>query len=64
MQNQRTPISVLSDTFDTEKTTTLNHILNRRSDMNAAIFVNTMGDVDANADLTDEQRELAVVGNE
>lgn len=53
------PVTILSGSLGAGKTTTLNHVLNAEAELNAAVVVNDMGDVNVDADLVERESELS-----
>lgn len=56
--NDPIPVTILSGSLGTGKTTTLNHILNSERELNAAVVVNDMGEINVDADLVERESEL------
>jgi G3E family GTPase len=56
--NDPIPVTVLSGSLGAGKTTTLNHILSSEQELNAAVVVNDMGEVNVDADLVERESEL------
>ena len=51
-------MTILSGSLGAGKTTTLNHILSSEQELNAAVVVNDMGEVNVDADLVERESEL------
>ncbi|CDK37871.1 cobW domain-containing protein [Halorubrum sp. AJ67] len=51
-------MTVLSGSLGAGKTTTLNHILESEQELNAAVLVNDMGEVNVDADLVERESDL------
>lgn len=58
------PVTVLSGSLGAGKTTTLNHVLNTEGELNAAVVVNDMGEVNVDAGLVEEQSALSQANEE
>jgi G3E family GTPase len=56
--NDPIPVTILSGSLGAGKTTTLNHILSTERELNAAVVVNDMGEVNVDADLVERESEL------
>ncbi len=56
--NDPIPVTILSGSLGAGKTTTLNHVLNSEQELNAAVVVNDMGEVNVDADLVERESEL------
>src|SRR6056297_946405 len=56
--NDPIPVTILSGSLGAGKTTTLNHILSSEQELNAAVVVNDMGEVNVDADLVERESEL------
>ncbi|WP_323174425.1 GTP-binding protein [Natrialba sp. PRR66] len=56
--NDPIPVTILSGSLGAGKTTTLNHILSSERELNAAVVVNDMGEVNVDADLVERESEL------
>jgi G3E family GTPase len=52
------PVTVLSGSLGAGKTTTLNRVLNSSEDLNAAVVVNDMGEVNVDAELVERESTL------
>ncbi|AEH36662.1 GTP-binding protein [Halopiger xanaduensis] len=53
------PVTILSGSLGAGKTTTLNHVLNADRELNAAVVVNDMGEVNVDADLVERESALS-----
>ena len=52
------PVTILSGSLGAGKTTTLNHVLSSDQELNAAVLVNDMGEVNVDADLVERESDL------
>ncbi len=59
MDEQTIPVTVLSGTLGAGKTTTLNHLLHESGDLDLAVLVNDMGEVNVDADLVAESSDIS-----
>jgi G3E family GTPase len=59
MSQSPIPVTVLSGSLGAGKTTTLNHVLNTEQQIDAAVVVNDMGEVNIDADLVERESELS-----
>jgi G3E family GTPase len=57
-RNNPIPVTILSGSLGAGKTTTLNHVLSSEGELNAAVVVNDMGEVNVDADLVERESEL------
>jgi G3E family GTPase len=58
INNDPIPVTILSGSLGAGKTTTLNQILSIEQELNAAVVVNDMGEVNVDADLVERESEL------
>ena len=59
MDSETTPVTVLSGTLGSGKTTTLNHLLRESGDRELAVLVNDMGEVNVDAELVAESSDIS-----
>ncbi len=59
MDGETIPVTVLSGTLGAGKTTTLNHVLRESGDLDLAVLVNDMGEVNVDADLVAESSDIS-----
>ncbi|MBP1923867.1 G3E family GTPase [Halorubrum alkaliphilum] len=52
------PVTILSGSLGAGKTTTLNHVLSSDQELDAAVLVNDMGEVNVDADLVERESDL------
>ncbi|XVH31868.1 GTP-binding protein [Haloferacaceae archaeon DSL9] len=64
MPNDPIPVTVLSGSLGAGKTTVLNHVLTAERDLNAAVVVNDMGEVNVDAELVEQRSELSQTDEE
>ncbi|UPM44712.1 GTP-binding protein [Halocatena salina] len=57
--NTPIPVTILSGSLGAGKTTTLNNVLNSERELNAAVVINDMGEVNIDADLVERESELS-----
>lgn len=57
--NSPIPVTILSGSLGAGKTTTLNHVLNSERELNTAVVINDMGEVNIDADLVERESELS-----
>ncbi|ELZ59592.1 MULTISPECIES: GTP-binding protein [unclassified Haloferax] len=62
VNNDPIPVTILSGSLGAGKTTTLNHLLGSERDLNAAVLVNDMGEVNIDAEFV--ERESALTQND
>ena len=62
--SDRIPVTVLSGALGAGKTTTLNHVLTAEHGHDVAVVVNDMGEVNVDAELVEQQSELAQADEE
>ena len=55
---QPIPVTILSGSLGAGKTTTLNHVLRTEGELNAAVVVNDMGEINVDAELVEQESEL------
>ena len=56
--NDPIPVTILSGSLGAGKTTTLNQVLSSEQELNAAVLVNDMGEVNVDADLVERESDL------
>ena len=64
MSSDPIPVTVLSGSLGAGKTTVLNHVLNGDEELNAAVVVNDMGEVNVDAESVKRQSTLSAEGEE
>ena len=64
MSSEPIPVTVLSGSLGAGKTTVLNHVLNSDRELNAAVVVNDMGEVNVDAENVKRQSTLSAEGEE
>jgi len=57
--NTPIPVTILSGSLGAGKTTTLNHVLTTEAELNAAVLVNDMGEVNVDAEFVERESELS-----
>ncbi|WP_299269029.1 GTP-binding protein [Halorientalis sp.] len=57
--NTPIPVTILSGSLGAGKTTTLNHVLTTEQELNAAVLVNDMGEVNVDAEFVERESELS-----
>ncbi|MFC6758108.1 MULTISPECIES: GTP-binding protein [Haloarcula] len=57
--NTPIPVTILSGSLGAGKTTTLNHVLTSEGELNAAVLVNDMGEVNVDAEFVERESELS-----
>ena len=61
---QPIPVTILSGSFGAGKTTLLNHVLRTETELNAAVVVNDMGEINVDAELVEQDSELTQADEE
>ena len=64
MRTNPIPVTILSGSLGAGKTTTLNHVLRSEGELNAAVIVNDMGEVNVDAELVERESELSAAEEE
>jgi len=64
VNNSPIPVTVLSGSLGAGQTTTLNHVFNTEQELNAAVVVNDMGEVNIDADLVERESALSQADEE
>jgi len=59
MSRETIPVTVLSGNLGVGKTTVLNNLLNTRTDLDIAVLVNDMGEVNVDADRVAEHSDIS-----
>jgi len=59
MGRETIPVTVLSSSLGAGKTTVLNNLLNARTDLDIAVLVNDMGDVNVDAERVAERSDIS-----
>jgi len=57
--NSPIPVTILSGSLGAGKTTTLNHVLTTEQELNAAVLVNDMGEVNVDAEFVERESDLS-----
>ena len=61
---QPIPVTILSGSLGAGKTTLLNHVLRTETELNAAVVVNDMGEINVDAELVEQDSELTQADEE